>query len=194
MARTLVATVTKKSDFETITTDKGSLISGDGALAQILSVGVDGQALKALASEPLGLEWATLSEVPTTGTDGHFLRKTVSGSQFEAILQVPSGGTTGQILTKTASSYAWQTPSGGGMQIATTVRLNTNASYTIPSGDFAYVSGNGYRTGDVVSTGALFQIVTAGGAVTRSNNNIIIDGVTTMANNNTVIYIAVISN
>jgi hypothetical protein len=98
-------------------TTKGDILGFDTAPNRF-PVGADGQALKVDSSEPFGIDWATL-------------------------LEVPSGGSTGQVLTKTSSGYAWQNAaSGGGMQIQTTVRLTSLGNYTVPSGRFAWVSSN----------------------------------------------------
>lgn len=87
-----------------------------------------------------------VNEVPDTGSSGQALKKTGTGVTdyaFQTILEVPSGGSTGQVLTKTASGYAWQTPSGGGMQIHQSLRYLQSTfpsdvvNYTVPSGMYS---------------------------------------------------------
>jgi len=113
---------------------KGSLLTSDGSNNGELSVGTDGQALKANSSATSGINW-------------------------ESILEVPSGGTTGQILTKTAGGYAWQDASGGGMKISTIRRLGYNQSYTIPTNLYGEANSNANQQSPnrIVTAGAVVQ-------------------------------------
>lgn len=66
----------------------------------------------------LTLGFTTVNGLPSGGSSGELLRKTLTGYEwYELPPSIPNGGTTGQALVKaSASDYdvAWQTVSGGG--------------------------------------------------------------------------------
>lgn len=56
-----------------------------------------------------GYDWEKVEGgLPSGGNTGDFLKKTSSGTEWAAIHEVPASGTTGYVLTKTATGYVWQ--------------------------------------------------------------------------------------
>lgn len=167
MARVAVNTI---GDAEDKIDSQGELITHNGTTTVAKPKGTNGQFLRVLDSDPSGLDW-------------------------ETIRQVTSGGSNGQVLTNTGSgNYTWQNLPGGGMQISNTVRLiSNNTNYTVPSGDFAICSAAGY--GSTAGHGAI--IAAAGSSIQKNSSGYFaIDGtlVVTSAQVGGVIQIAVISN